>query len=399
MKRLISAFSLMIMISVSAPAATSYKGDFNADGKVNMADYALLAKGVVDGNSNAAFDLDLSGKPDIADLHILANLIINEELIEDNGLNIGIGGWDDSGEDWGGAVYAPSRRGVTRASYDISSDLSNLYYDFDSKQAKADLILNGADSPSAILVNFEMPKGALRENDYISLCESSLCTDATIMGIPKILPLDDRYCLRFIVASPSMNRLRKGDNRNLVTLNLSEKDEFYNVAIGNCMAVMAGDNQPFETSKRNFYDIYWKFIPVSSISFENDLIECSPGDVIYIYPRILPENATNKMVEFSSSNEFVASIEEWDIPIVTINNLGRAIITAKALDGSNVSASYVIDTTTSIGMNPEETGPYILYDIFGRPVATFASSDDISSLPPGIYIISHTGKTTKIVVR
>ena len=64
------------------------------------------------------------------------------------------------------------------------------------------------------------------------------------------------------------------------------------------------------------------------------------GDTSVIFVFVEPENATNPDVVVSSSNPSVAKVEENNI--ITALKKGTAIITARAMDGSGKSASYVV---------------------------------------------------------
>lgn len=97
----------LVAIAAGTVSAANYKGDINRDGKVDLADMALVATAINSGNSDKTLhDINGSGVVDDADLDALADIILSEKLTEDTGLNIGIGGWGDGGE-FGGVVTSP----------------------------------------------------------------------------------------------------------------------------------------------------------------------------------------------------------------------------------------------------------------------------------------------------
>ena len=83
---------------------------------------------------------------------------------------------------------------------------------------------------------------------------------------------------------------------------------------------------------------------VSSLTLSAEQLEMNVGDSEVITYTILPANATNKSVAWSSSDPAVASVTTNADGSVTINALaiGEATITARTLDGSGIAASCVV---------------------------------------------------------
>lgn len=115
MKKIIALVTLILTAISSQAAGRRYKGDLNGDDKVDLADMVFLAKAIQAGSADKSYDVNLSGKVDDYDLHALANIILSGKLVEDSGFNVGIGGWNDTGEDFGGTVNAPAFRGTRSA--------------------------------------------------------------------------------------------------------------------------------------------------------------------------------------------------------------------------------------------------------------------------------------------
>lgn len=77
-------------------------------------------------------------------------------------------------------------------------------------------------------------------------------------------------------------------------------------------------------------------ILIETISLTPYSFICSPGETFTIQASILPRNASNKKLEWMSSDEAIAKVDqEGNVTAVTP---GDVIITAKALDGSEVEA-------------------------------------------------------------
>lgn len=162
-----------------------------------------------------------------------------------------------------------------------------------------------------------------------------------------------------------------------------------------------------------------KEITVSPIHVEtislNTAEEClEVGATLQLEAVIGPENATDKELRWESSDPTVASISESGL--VSALEVGTTTITAYATDGSGVSASCVINVSLSSGISTiNEDGLKMtiegnriifhtsdddlkvdVFNISGKLV--YQGTDRIISLPSGIYIISVSGKTYKIIL-
>ena len=78
-------------------------------------------------------------------------------------------------------------------------------------------------------------------------------------------------------------------------------------------------------------------ILVSSITLNNSSIELDKGSTATLSATIAPSNATIKNIVWTSSNPQIATVDQSGK--VTAFTHGTATITAKSIDGSNVSAS------------------------------------------------------------
>ncbi len=79
-------------------------------------------------------------------------------------------------------------------------------------------------------------------------------------------------------------------------------------------------------------------VQVESISMDKTELEISKGDKVTLVATVLPENADNKNIIWSSSNEEFAIVEEG---VVTALKEGEATITAKTEDGGKTATCSV----------------------------------------------------------
>lgn len=82
-----------------------------------------------------------------------------------------------------------------------------------------------------------------------------------------------------------------------------------------------------------------KVYPVESVFLDKTTAEITEGETLTLTATIKPENATNKNVIWSSSNEEVATVKNG---VVTAIKEGEATITAKTADGGKTATCNVI---------------------------------------------------------
>ena len=87
-------------------------------------------------------------------------------------------------------------------------------------------------------------------------------------------------------------------------------------------------------------------ILVASIELDVTETEITEGETLQLTATVLPEDATDKTVSWTSSNENVATVDENGL--VTAVAPGSAVITAMTTDGSNLSASCNITVLQGI---------------------------------------------------
>ena len=95
-------------------------------------------------------------------------------------------------------------------------------------------------------------------------------------------------------------------------------------------------------------------VPVSSISLNQTTATINKGYSLNLTATVLPTNAYNKTLAWTSSNTSVATVDQNGV--VTAKALGTAMITATTTDGTNLSASCdinVVQPVTSISLSQE----------------------------------------------
>ena len=112
--------------------------------------------------------------------------------------------------------------------------------------------------------------------------------------------------------------------------------------------IPVGSIATFQTS--DWYNYFGSFVEmeeggkVTAIELDKQTAVVIEGETLQLKAIITPEDATNKMVSWASSNPNVATVDENGV--VTAMGLGNAMITAITTDGSNLSATCRVIVTS-----------------------------------------------------
>ena len=156
-------------------------------------------------------------------------------------------------------------------------------------------------------------------------------------------------------------------------------------------------------------------VEVSSIILNTTAITINKNSQEQLYATILPENASDKSIVWTSDNEEVATVDGHGL--VTAVGEGTATITATANDGSGVSASCMVTVTFTNGIANVEASEIKVLAAGGRITVSGKSQDetvsvydtggrllyrgesDVIDVPrKAMYIVTVSGKNYKVIV-
>ena len=140
-----------------------------------------------------------------------------------------------------------------------------------------------------------------------------------------------------------------------------------------------------------------KFISVESLTLDPSTWSGEEGESFQITAIMLPENASEKTLEWASSFEDVATVDNTGI--VNVKNVGSCVITAKTTDGSNLSAECIITSMAGIDDVFADGVSFDVYSIQGALIDTDCTRDDLKKLSSGVYILRSSNKSSKIIIR
>lgn len=129
-------------------------------------------------------------------------------------------------------------------------------------------------------------------------------------------------------------------------------------------------------------------------------VEMQVGETHGIRVRALPDYAENKDVEFETSDNSVATVD--DQGIITANNFGTATITARSVQNPEIKATCEVSVPKVSGIDtPEVAAPNKadVYNISGIRVKKDCNGAYGDGLAPGVYILRKGDTTEKFIVR
>lgn len=137
---------------------------------------------------------------------------------------------------------------------------------------------------------------------------------------------------------------------------------------------------------------------VSSISLSPSSAEGTEGDRIQLNATVLPEDATNKVIRWSSSDENIASVD--DSGLISLLEKGTAVITASATDDSGVSADCAIVVSEVSGIEDVLADKSSYVKIFNlKGILIFEGKYADAHLIPDYYIVVCDGRNIKVKVQ
>lgn len=406
-------------------ASARYRGDLNGDDRVDLADMVHLAKAIKAGSTDKSFDVNASGIVDDYDLQRLADIIISGKLTEDSGMNVGIGGWEDSGEDYGGSVKAPAF--TTRSADETRFYMNNPKSEDDGRYSMEFGISEGNEPTCAILFNIRLPREMSFDTSKTIELDPAIASTHKLYGTPKFIKENENdewsdYSLRFIVMSPDLSALPNSTGK-LGSISYSMSDCWGEPYFRNCQTAAAGSGECMDIPEHGggYYGNF-KPVEISSVWFEMNDMTLTEGDEWNLYANIDPWDATDQSLVWTSSDESVAAVSTEDGRNATVKALkeGEAVITATSSNGISatctvrvekryIEVTEIVLSNTELKMtegdtakltatvNPSDaTDKTLTWTSSDASVASVSSNGEVKALKPGtatIIVSSSNGKT------
>ncbi len=133
----------------------------------------------------------------------------------------------------------------------------------------------------------------------------------------------------------------------------------------------------------------------TSITLDRTTISGYPGDEFTLVATVLPADATDKRVEWISSDNTIATVTQTGL--VTIVAAGECTVSAWTMDGTYLHAECTVTAKTSSirSIISDADGQADIYNLSGILLKADADDEFVDSLAPGIYIVRINGKAYK----
>lgn len=138
-------------------------------------------------------------------------------------------------------------------------------------------------------------------------------------------------------------------------------------------------------------------IPVESILLTPNEWIGEEGESFCITATVLPENASDKTISWSSSDEAIATVNTEGI--VSVLKEGSCVITATAEDGSGVYSECIITSTMGVDGIFSDTDNIDVFGMSGIMIKKDCDREELKTLCQGIYIIRYGNKMRKFIIR
>lgn len=219
---------------------------------------------------------------------------------------------------------------------------------------------------------------------FLDKTEATIKTSQTLQLTATIAPEDAAD--KTITWASSDSNVATVDATGLVTA----------ISVGNAdiTATANGGTGLYATCKITVEPILIESLSISPESFSG-----AEGESFIINVTISPENATNKILRFSSSDVGVATVDNYGK--VIIDKEGTATIKVETTDGSNLSSECVV-TSLAAGIDKifnDGNCSCDVYNVNGLLLIKDADIEKLHRLPDGIYIIRQGNDVTKLYLK
>lgn len=302
MKKFGILISFVFLITAVSSGASRYRGDLNGDGRVDLTDLCVLAKAINDGSAGESCDINTSGRVDDNDLHALASIILSETLTTD-GVNAGIGGWDEDDTDYGGTVgYRAMMKSV--------GDNTDFYLR-DSRPEKTGGysvefgIDNSSEALCAVLFNISLPREVELDVTRLAELSGNLIGGHALYGKPVVKNEgDDRRRLRFIVFSPTLEPFRNKTGALGRIMYEIETDSDRDSYFDGCQVLTSGGSVAESVHGHNTGNIEWRpKVPEYTLGEVNGDDKINISDVVTLVNYLSEMNPANFIVEAADVNQ------------------------------------------------------------------------------------------------
>lgn len=135
---------------------------------------------------------------------------------------------------------------------------------------------------------------------------------------------------------------------------------------------------------------------VESLALSPESWSGTEGDTFQITATLMPDNATNKTIEWTTSDAAVATVDSAGV--VSVLKAGSCVITASTVDGSYLTAECIITGASGIDSMFADGVKVDVYNANGVLLKRGCGKTELKSLAPGVYIVRDKNKAKTIII-
>lgn len=208
------------------------------------------------------------------------------------------------------------------------------------------------------------------------------CTGVTLDKTEVTLTVNETVELKATVAPEGTTDTLSWTSSDEKVATVDENGKVTAVAVGTAdITVTCG-----EKSATCKVTVQAEKVLVATLTLDITNKEAVAGDTFQLTATVTPSDATNQKLEWSSSDEEVATVDENGL--VTVVSAGTCTITVKTTDGSNLSATCTLTATSGIASVVLDNNNNVVYSISGRVVLKNAPASAVRNLEEGIYVVN-----------
>ncbi|MDR3116788.1 MAG: Ig-like domain-containing protein, partial [Bifidobacteriaceae bacterium] len=184
----------------------------------------------------------------------------------------------------------------------------------------------------------------------ISVITVVLSPDSAIINIGQNLPLNTQ-----VLPANASDKTVSYRSSNDQVVSVSQTGIVTGLSVGTATITVRTNDGNFEDTSQ--ITVVQPFIPVESVTLTPSQISLNIGQTAQLSAVVLPDNATNKVVEYYSSDSAVATVSQTGL--VTAISTGAAVITVETesgdyMDTAVVSVNQVFTPIIGVGIYPNK---------------------------------------------
>lgn len=226
------------------------------------------------------------------------------------------------------------------------------------------------------------------EKQFISISQIRITPSNTTLVVGQTMVLN-----AIIIPNDASNKAIVWSSTNPSIAIVSATGEVKAVASGEAI-IIASTQDGSNLSAMCQITVKTEPIFVESIDLNPSTIEGYVNETYHLEANVLPVTASNKDLKWTSSDENIATVENGE---VKLESVGTAIITARAIDGSNIKSECTVIVSDEAGIDSiiaDKDSFVKIYNLSGVLVYNGALSD--IKLSSGFYIVICNGYSFKI---